>query len=117
MAIHLGQQRSGGYGVWVESVYRSTSGFFDINFVVQQPYSTGYGFGFGFQSWTSPFTIIRVPKGTHHPRYNPRYYTPHHYTPPRACGCGDCGGHKPVYMMMPDGSLVQYEPPVYHPHG
>ncbi|MCH7905034.1 MAG: hypothetical protein IH944_10780 [Armatimonadetes bacterium] len=116
VAIHMGTQRSGGFGVWVESVYQSTAGFFDINFVIQQPRRSGYSFGFSYQSWTSPFTIIRVRRGAYQPRYNPRYYAPHRYTPPLACGCGDCHSHKPVYMMMPDGSLAQYEPPHYTPH-
>lgn len=103
IVVHTGAKRSPGWGINVQTIGRTTSNYWDVQFAITQPHPSSI---YQSTSLYSPFAIIRVERTIGIPRY---FY--HTVTSPiihisnNHCGCGCHGGGGGVYMWQ-NGQFV-----------
>ena len=102
--IHAGLRNTGGYGVFVENVYRPNSSQWNVNWVLMTPDSTRNV----TQVRTSPYTIIRVQRTVGVPYFQSR--TIYYQTYQGGHWGGNHGCQPPVYMVGKGGALIPYDP-------
>lgn len=98
LILHLGRRRTSGYGIYVETIGRSATGYYDIHYVMQEPMP-------GVQmdrATTSPFVIIAIEKTVGTPRYFGRTATMSVGFISGGCSCGS----KPIIMVGAGGKVI-----------
>ncbi len=98
MVIHVGQRSNAGHSVYVETIERTMSHYYDIKVVVQEPPRGAMT----AQVMISPYVVIAIKKTTGTPRVFYRTSTQSTYVISGGCGCGS----KPIIMVGAGGKVI-----------
>lgn len=113
LIVHTGQRQTPGYGVYVETIGRTSSEFHDIRIVVSAPNPQSRYSNYA----VSPFVIIKVAKCHTKPRFFYRTITSSvivlNNNVGCCCGCGCCApggisssGEIPAWRVGPNNTLI-----------
>lgn len=105
LIVHMGQQRTGGFGVYVETIRRTSPHYWDVQIVTIAPNPRSVL----LPVITSPFVVVVIDRAIGVPRFTWRNIQSGviiRQTDRNDCGGSWGGGQVPVWMVGKGGALI-----------